>query len=187
MSENPGQGPRGSHSFDELARGLASGSLSRRRALKLFAGAVVGALIPSRALAQNRAAVQPKSISNLPPGLQATPQTSRNCASASGMHVERHKTGLHLATVEAFCPCPPPPPSPPPPSPPPPSPPPPSPPPPSPPTAVTTAAVATFSVSASPSPPSPPPPPSPPSGHRRDGAGGPPGVLRQFGVQRRAR
>ena len=52
MSEDPGQGPRHSHSFDELARGLASGGLSRRRALKLFAGAVVGALIPSRALAQ---------------------------------------------------------------------------------------------------------------------------------------
>ena len=54
MSENPGQGPRGSHNFDELARGLASGSVSRGRALKLFAGAVVGALIPSRALAQFR-------------------------------------------------------------------------------------------------------------------------------------
>jgi hypothetical protein len=52
VAENPGQGPRGSHNFDELARGLASGSVSRRRALKLFAGAAVGALIPSRALAQ---------------------------------------------------------------------------------------------------------------------------------------
>jgi hypothetical protein len=38
-------------SFDELARGLAEGSISRRRALKLFAGSAIAALIPSRALA----------------------------------------------------------------------------------------------------------------------------------------
>ncbi len=40
-------------SFDELARGLAEGSLSRRRALKLFAGTAIAALIPSRALADD--------------------------------------------------------------------------------------------------------------------------------------
>jgi hypothetical protein len=51
MSEVPGQGPGQSHSFDELARSLASGSLSRRRALKIFAAAAVAALVPSRALA----------------------------------------------------------------------------------------------------------------------------------------
>src|ERR671938_509242 len=40
------------HSFDDLARALAEGSISRRRALKLFAGTAIAALIPSRALAQ---------------------------------------------------------------------------------------------------------------------------------------
>jgi hypothetical protein len=37
--------------FDDLARAVAQGSLSRRRALKLFAGTALAALIPSRALA----------------------------------------------------------------------------------------------------------------------------------------
>jgi hypothetical protein len=40
-------------SFDDLARALAEGSLSRRRALKLFAGTALAALIPSRALADD--------------------------------------------------------------------------------------------------------------------------------------
>ena len=40
-------------SFDDLARALAEGSLSRRRALKLFAGTAIAALIPSRALADD--------------------------------------------------------------------------------------------------------------------------------------
>jgi hypothetical protein len=38
-------------SFDDLARALAEGSISRRRALKLFAGTAIASLIPSRALA----------------------------------------------------------------------------------------------------------------------------------------
>ena len=42
------------HSFDDLARALAEGSISRRRALKLFAGSALAALIPSRALAQQQ-------------------------------------------------------------------------------------------------------------------------------------
>src|SRR5918998_2855002 len=41
-------------SFDDLARGLAEGSISRRRALKLFAGTALAALIPSRALAHQQ-------------------------------------------------------------------------------------------------------------------------------------
>jgi hypothetical protein len=41
------------HSFDDLARAVAEGSLSRRRALKLFAGTAIAALIPSRALAND--------------------------------------------------------------------------------------------------------------------------------------
>src|ERR687897_277272 len=45
---------RGASSFDDLARALAEGSLSRRRALKLFAGTAIAALIPSRALAQQQ-------------------------------------------------------------------------------------------------------------------------------------
>ena len=40
-------------SFDELARALAEGSISRRRALRLFAGTAIAALIPSRALADD--------------------------------------------------------------------------------------------------------------------------------------
>ena len=41
-------------SFDDLARALAEGSISRRRALRLFAGTAVAALIPStRALADD--------------------------------------------------------------------------------------------------------------------------------------
>src|SRR3954451_24559826 len=39
-------------SFDDLARALAEGSISRRRALKLFAGTALAAMIPStRAMA----------------------------------------------------------------------------------------------------------------------------------------
>jgi hypothetical protein len=41
------------HTFDDLARALAEGSISRRRALKLFAGTALAALIPSRALADD--------------------------------------------------------------------------------------------------------------------------------------
>jgi hypothetical protein len=40
-------------SFDDLARSLAEGSISRRRALRLFAGTAIAALIPSRALAED--------------------------------------------------------------------------------------------------------------------------------------
>ena len=40
-------------SFDDLARAMAEGSLSRRGALKLFAGTALAALIPSRALADD--------------------------------------------------------------------------------------------------------------------------------------
>src|SRR5215217_131657 len=47
MSEDPTRG----HGFDELARSLAEGSISRRRALKIFAGTAIAALIPSRAMA----------------------------------------------------------------------------------------------------------------------------------------
>jgi hypothetical protein len=39
--------------FDDLARAVAEGSLSRRGALKLFAGSALATLIPSRALADD--------------------------------------------------------------------------------------------------------------------------------------
>src|ERR671914_172323 len=39
--------------FDDLARALAEGSISRRGALKLIAGSALAALIPSRALADD--------------------------------------------------------------------------------------------------------------------------------------
>ena len=45
MSENP---TSGRPDFDELARGLANGSLSRRRALKLFVATALGSLVPAR-------------------------------------------------------------------------------------------------------------------------------------------
>src|SRR5918995_988781 len=52
MSEDPTrEDPTRGHGFDELARSLAEGSISRRRALKLFAGTAIAALIPSRAMA----------------------------------------------------------------------------------------------------------------------------------------
>jgi hypothetical protein len=44
-------------SFDDLARALAEGSISRRRALKLFAGTAIAALIPSQALAQEKVTI----------------------------------------------------------------------------------------------------------------------------------
>jgi hypothetical protein len=44
----------GDHTFDELARDLANGSISRRRALKLFVGVAIAAVIPSRAVAQQQ-------------------------------------------------------------------------------------------------------------------------------------
>jgi hypothetical protein len=54
VSEDPTrEDPIRGHSFDELARAVADGSLSRRRALKLFAGTAIASLIPSRALADD--------------------------------------------------------------------------------------------------------------------------------------
>jgi hypothetical protein len=54
VSEEPTrEDPTRGHSFDELARAVADGSLSRRRALKLFAGTAFASLIPSRALADD--------------------------------------------------------------------------------------------------------------------------------------
>ena len=49
--------PTGEHSLDELARGLASGSLSRGKALRLIGGALLGAAlaaVPGVARADDR-------------------------------------------------------------------------------------------------------------------------------------
>jgi hypothetical protein len=150
VSENPGQGPRGSHNFDELARGLASGSVSRRRALKLFAGAVVGALIPSRALAQTCPPNQVL-ICHRPPGNPSNEQERCVGQNALDHHLANHPCDCEgpCSECEPCSPPSPPPPGPPPPGPPPPGPPPPGPPPPGPP------------------PPGPPPPGPPPPCKRR--------------------
>jgi hypothetical protein len=39
--------PTRGHSFDELAKGLASGSVSRRQALRLMGGALLGGMLAS--------------------------------------------------------------------------------------------------------------------------------------------
>jgi len=81
VSEDPNRG----HSFDELARNLASGSLSRRRALKIFAAAVVGALVPSQALAQNKVR-----ICHIPPGNPANFHVIRVGQNAAQKHIANH-------------------------------------------------------------------------------------------------
>ena len=188
MSENPGQGPRGSHSFDELARGLASGSLSRRRALKLFAGAVVGALIPSRALAVPGPcppnATNKGTICHRPHGNDLN--LSRHCASADSA-VPAHLPGpprpplapvlILLLTNRTPAPLSPPPNGPPPPM----------------GRRHQRAAATKWAAATNPPPPcrrhqrGPPPPPEPCREERGTVRGGPPGLLRQLGVQRRAR
>jgi hypothetical protein len=111
VSENPGQGPRGSHSFDELARAMAEGSLSRRRALKFFAAAVVGALVPSRALAQPPCLSPKVEICHRPPGNPSNEQTL--CVGPNA--AERHLIEHEFDTTGACSPPSPPPPGPPPP------------------------------------------------------------------------
>jgi hypothetical protein len=110
VSEDPNRG----HSFDELARNLASGSLSRRRALKIFAAAVVGALVPSPALAvpgpcppgSNKV-----TICHRPPGNEQNAQTL--CVGPKA--AQRHDLNHPADTVPGACPPSPPGPPPPPP------------------------------------------------------------------------
>src|SRR5829696_7424528 len=48
LGETPPRGDRGEDaSFDNLVRGVANGSLSRRRALRLFGGALAASLLVS--------------------------------------------------------------------------------------------------------------------------------------------
>ena len=72
--------------FDDLARALAEGSISRRRALKLFAGSAIAALIPSRALAQSKMVT----ICHVPPGNPANAHTITVGEAAAQRHLEQH-------------------------------------------------------------------------------------------------
>lgn len=65
-------------SFDELARGLAEGSISRRRALGLFAGTAVAALFPStRALADDHDGYTICHVPKTPPNCDCTRARTR--------------------------------------------------------------------------------------------------------------
>jgi hypothetical protein len=69
------------HSFDELAKGLASGNLSRRQALKLVGGALLGGLlvsIPGVAQAHH------KPDHGTPPGQGGTPPGQGGIAPGQG-------------------------------------------------------------------------------------------------------
>jgi hypothetical protein len=85
-------------SFDALAKGLAEGSISRRRALKLFAGSAIAALIPSRALAGGRGHGHGKPpekcydpcICHRPPGNPKNEQTLCLPKKAREAHLKNH-------------------------------------------------------------------------------------------------
>jgi hypothetical protein len=95
---NGGQSPSESptkvdHSFDDLARALAEGSISRRRALKLFAGSAIAALIPSRALAGGHGKPQECNdpcICHRPPGNPQNAQTLCLPKEAREAHLKNH-------------------------------------------------------------------------------------------------
>ena len=93
MSEDPTRG----HGFDELARSLAEGSISRRRALKLFAGTALAALIPSRALADDDDCVR---VCHVPFDRQ-----TEECdfAKAETRCVSRIRLRVHLANHPCDC------------------------------------------------------------------------------------
>src|ERR671910_113266 len=84
-------------SFDDLARGLAEGSISRRRALKLFAGTAIAALIPSRALADDDECVR---ICHVP-----FDRVTEECdfANAETRCVSRRERRRHLANHPCDC------------------------------------------------------------------------------------
>src|SRR3954454_1781819 len=79
--------------FDDLARGLADGSISRRRALKLFAGSAIAALIPSRALAGGHGKPEKcyePCICHRPPGNPKNAQTLCIPKKAREAHLKNH-------------------------------------------------------------------------------------------------
>jgi hypothetical protein len=80
-------------SFDDLARALAEGSISRRRALKLFAGSAIAALIPSRALAGGHGKPEEcddPCICHRPPGNPQNAQTLCIPKKAREAHLKNH-------------------------------------------------------------------------------------------------
>jgi hypothetical protein len=85
-------------SFDELAKGLAEGSISRRRALKLFAGTVIGALVPARAFASSAEGPhgaggkkqEQKCICHRPPGNPQNQKTLCLPKKAAEAHLKNH-------------------------------------------------------------------------------------------------
>src|SRR5215213_3028556 len=85
-------------SFDELAKGLAEGSISRRRALKLFAGTVIGALVPARAFASSGKGPhgaggkkqEQKCICHRPPGNPLNQKTLCLPKKAAEAHLKNH-------------------------------------------------------------------------------------------------
>jgi hypothetical protein len=85
-------------SFDDLARAVAEGSLSRRGALKLFAGTAIAALIPSRALADDDDCVR---VCHVP----FDPQTEVcDFANAETRCVSRSRRRFHLDNHPCDCP-----------------------------------------------------------------------------------
>jgi len=67
----PGNAAQDKHSFDELARGLANGTMSRRQALRWMGGAIAGAVlasIPGMALAQGDSDCAHCCKTTFPPG-----------------------------------------------------------------------------------------------------------------------
>jgi hypothetical protein len=85
-------------SFDDLARALAEGSISRRRALKLFAGTAIAALIPSRALADDDECVR---VCHVP----FNRETEEECdfANAQTRCVSRRERRRHLENHPCDC------------------------------------------------------------------------------------
>jgi hypothetical protein len=85
-------------SFDDLARAVAEGSLSRRRALKLFAGTAIAALIPSRALADDDECVR---VCHVP----FNRETEEECdfANARTRCVSRRERRRHLENHPCDC------------------------------------------------------------------------------------
>jgi hypothetical protein len=92
------------HSFDELARGLATGSVSRRRALKLMGGALLGGMlasIPGVAVSQT----SPPTETPAQAGSAGCPEGLVRCIGPSGRGecVDVTNNPLHCGTCGAQC------------------------------------------------------------------------------------
>ena len=103
MSEDPNR----KYTFDELARELADGSVTRLRALKILAGTTLGALIPSQALAYGKhrggdddgehhggRPGKKVTICHRPPGNPENAKTLHLGPKAAAAHLRRHNDSL---------------------------------------------------------------------------------------------